>query len=557
MKAKLNRHNFSVKLAVVVAVLFELLTGFSMPAHGQIAGSSSLEKKDTSNNADQNLKSIARINPSTLAMEFSLPIVSYPGRSGTSLSLGLNYSSKVWRMETGKQWWYRVNSQTKYVTELNPKFAERSAGGWTSTMVPPRIEEKIDVFDQFGQPLIDSLLSEAGINSQWMGILGAYGNNILQPCGTSCSSWVYICPFNSFCINYCASYAQNLCENGNAPYYPEPPPPTPLYYIKRYQITMSDGSTHEFRQNDTKQSCGSNQTGCSMASSDLYGTYLSVDDSGMRFEKSQTGHVLFIPGGGKFLFPSSAQQLGEGIYAETFVDVNGNKLAFTREPGVVSFQKLNRWTDSIGRVISDPMPQNWEAQTQTPGTNEVYFPTLNGETQKYEFTWDNLKPVGCEESTDPNCTNDYQDLGGALEDQTQKLFHDGKYKCFGSNYTTLNSGEILFPEGENGTYTCAGFNIEMNSAGEPILDENGLAIPYSTRFNPVVLSEVKLPNGKSYKFKYNRYGEITKIIHPSGSVETFEYQHFHPIDGPTEYYGQTNRGVSVHRIFGDSAVTIP
>lgn len=55
--------------------------------------------KGTENTADKNLKSSARINPSTLAMEFSIPLAAYPGRGGNAIPISYSYSSKVWQME--------------------------------------------------------------------------------------------------------------------------------------------------------------------------------------------------------------------------------------------------------------------------------------------------------------------------------------------------------------------------------------------------------------------------------------------------------------------------
>lgn len=62
-------------------------------------------------------------------------------------------------------------------------------------------------------------------------------------------------------------------------------------------------------------------------------------------------------------------------------------------------------------------------------------------------------------------------------------------------------------------------------------------------FNPTVLTEIVLPNGTSYKFSYNIYGEIDKIIYPSGGYERFEYQMVNgAVTAPTPY-NVTNRGV--------------
>src|SRR5258708_25501678 len=55
--------------------------------------------RNTDYGADKSLKSNARINPSTLAMELSIPIAVYPGRAGSSLPVAFDYSSKVWELK--------------------------------------------------------------------------------------------------------------------------------------------------------------------------------------------------------------------------------------------------------------------------------------------------------------------------------------------------------------------------------------------------------------------------------------------------------------------------
>ena len=60
--------------------------------------------------------------------------------------------------------------------------------------------------------------------------------------------------------------------------------------------------------------------------------------------------------------------------------------------------------------------------------------------------------------------------------------------------------QIMFPHDGAGLRSCNPYTGSYSSGVVPL------------RFNPVVLSEVDLPNGHSYQFKYNQYGEITKII---------------------------------------------
>lgn len=44
-------------------------------------------KENRSGSADKSLQSVARVNPSTFAMEFSLPLADYPGRAETLFPL--------------------------------------------------------------------------------------------------------------------------------------------------------------------------------------------------------------------------------------------------------------------------------------------------------------------------------------------------------------------------------------------------------------------------------------------------------------------------------------
>src|SRR6185436_10639232 len=61
--------------------------------------------------------------------------------------------------------------------------------------------------------------------------------------------------------------------------------------------------------------------------------------------------------------------------------------------------------------------------------------------------------------------------------------------------------------------------------------------------NPVVLKQVTLPNGQFYQFKFNIYGEIVKIIYPTGGYERFAYDAVAPISYTKVPYKQANRGV--------------
>lgn len=65
--------------------------------------------------------------------------------------------------------------------------------------------------------------------------------------------------------------------------------------------------------------------------------------------------------------------------------------------------------------------------------------------------------------------------------------------------------------------------------------EEGQPHPYSTAvvgqnevyggvFDPVVLTEITLPDNTKYQFSYNVYGEIDKVVYPTNAFEQYEYE---------------------------------
>jgi RHS repeat-associated protein len=62
-------------------------------------------------------------------------------------------------------------------------------------------------------------------------------------------------------------------------------------------------------------------------------------------------------------------------------------------------------------------------------------------------------------------------------------------------------------------------------------------------FNPVVLKEIVLPNGQSYKFSYNAYGELDKMIYPKGAYQRYQYSGVGTLGLSTFPYTQGSRGI--------------
>jgi hypothetical protein len=113
----------------------------------------------------------------------------------------------------------------------------------------------------------------------------------------------------------------------------------------------------------------------------------------------------------------------------------------------------------------------------------------------------------------------WRNLADALS-TTVALAYTSNYKCTGPNqYQTVSPWLYEYTGGP--THICADPDI----------------------FNPVVLAEVVLPNGRSYQLKYNRFGEIDKIIYPTGGYERFLYGKINQLVRTNWPYDLTNRGV--------------
>lgn len=545
-------------VAILTAAL--ILFAGSFNAAAQSSNGSNLPKtSDTNGKADQNLKSIARVNPSTLAMEMDLTLMTYPGRNGNNLPVGFSYSSKIWRMEPAVTWWYSTPAGVRrYVTDVNAVYAERTSAGWTSNLTPPRIDETLELYDQRGKPYTD-FLGVLSLNALYeeniQALIKGDTNNLIAPCGLTCEYRVTVCVEGGGCETSCLSWIQNYCTvypgGGDQTELP-PQDQSQTYYVKRVRVAMSDGSMHEFRKSDAVfgycmgENNPTNGNNCEQQGADLAGTFLAVDGSGMKLVRPEPNApdqriFLYLPDGGRYIFPPSPQPL-DGHYASEFIDVNGNKMSFTQ---TTQNDVLKRqWTDTMGRTIVDPMPHNWQTQTLPVGVIDANLPGLDNQVQDYKLVWLPLKPVGCENSTDPNCGAAGGEVPGALENQGEKLFYTMPRSCFGNTSTPVAAGEILFGAAELGYRTCGPFRVE---------DVNGTPTTVPIRFNPTVLAEVRLPNGKSYKFKYNRHGEITKVTYPAGSYETFLYAQIPTMSGEwSPVFNQANRGVVERRVYNSA-----
>jgi hypothetical protein len=407
-----------------------------------IAPTFAQERQDSDNKADKNLKSSARVNPSTLAMELSIPLMVYPGRDGNSLPVSLSYSSKVWTLKndpvadpvhtTGIV--AGIGSQADpyqifHITTFYPYFAERSVAGWSV--------------------------------------------NGLQSFPTDSDNRIF-----------------EFKEGGV----------THLNFVDRVRVVLPDGSSHEFRKDDKIYHCAGYQTNDDCSATGFYGitgTYLSVDGSGMRLETgTPIGSIVYLPDGGRFVLTDNDNFV--------YIDRNGNKTFYERNSSdLINFTV----TDTMGREMTSPLISSITAGTSPSFT----LPGRDGAAPlSYSKEYQYLKPSGCVTGTESACDN------AALEDPSDELYYIGNDTC---EYTDLNTPistphlfEVFPPDNqyrsEGGGMETPGYYVDVST--QRICSPN-------VRFNPVVMTEVTMPDGSAYHFRYNRYGEMTKIVYPTGA----------------------------------------
>jgi len=272
------------------------------------------------------------------------------------------------------------------------------------------------------------------------------------------------------------------------------------FRVGRLFMHMPDGSTHEMRKSDVPY----------QGSIQMSGIFYAVDGSRMRYDSTdQTTGVLYLPNGARYELSATTSK---------YIDANGNTLTYTAG---------NRtWEDSVGRSVAMPFPANPQAQDYTynmPGfeNNPVpiifRFKTLANALTPVNGLPPALKVVGTQYLPNPSAAP----TGPS-----------------GGNYPQLNQTPTLF-------------YADVDNADPDALMQTwivGRNQPGNTVFNPVVLTDIIYPNGLSYKFSYNEYGEIDKVIYPTGAFEQYTYVPFFPIGDVRTPYSQANRCVTSRKI---------
>ena len=280
------------------------------------------------------------------------------------------------------------------------------------------------------------------------------------------------------------------------------------YRIARVTIHMPDGSAHEFRKSDRFYI--SSQI-------DMTGTFYAVDGSRMRYDSTgvDTG-TLFLPDGTRYVLEHPISSL---------IDRHGNRQTYN--------EGTRQWTDTLGRVIGNPLPADPQAQDYN-----YAIPGLGGALRSYVFKWRNLADVLTPQAG-----------------STPALKYVASHYLPNPNLDPTSSNGGNFPQLQNGNQALF-YSVEVPAEDEtdpppypvPVLVV-GNGQPGGQLFNPVVLAEIVLPDGSSYKFTYDEYGELDKVVYPTGAYEQYDYDSIVSfIDERKQPYIQATRKVTSRKL---------
>jgi RHS repeat-associated protein len=278
------------------------------------------------------------------------------------------------------------------------------------------------------------------------------------------------------------------------------------YKVANLFVHIPDGSTHELRKADAVYAV--NGPGV-----DMQGDFYAVDGSRMRF------HGVGDGTGTLYLSDGSRYELEEGGEVK-LIDRNGNTLLYDAQN--------RRWTDTLGTILRGYITQPWPASPQA-GTDYSYTPP--GFAAPYVFKWRSLSDV----------------LTPAQPGQqpTPQLRPASDYYLPNPNSdpTDWNAGNFPQPVPTPGP-TPLFYSAATDDTSPPTFTYVvGRGQGVSDLFNPAVLAEVVLPNGLSYKFTYNEYGEIDKVVYPTGGYERLKYDRVPAIGSVQVPYDEASRGV--------------
>ena len=130
------------------------------------------------------------------------------------------------------------------------------------------------------------------------------------------------------------------------------------------------------------------------------------------------------------------------------------------------------------------------------------------------------------------------------------------YKGFGNVSRTIRVWRDLLYNSSTNNSLRSGYTLKSYYDLFPL---NGAS---SGNFNPTVVTSVELPNGQSYRFKYNSYGELARVELPTGGAMEYDHDGGLAANSPGLYNGggyhypqQIYRRVVERRVYADSGTT--
>jgi RHS repeat-associated protein len=203
---------------------------------------------------------------------------------------------------------------------------------------------------------------------------------------------------------------------------------------------------------------------------------------GSQMRYDATADALYLPDGSRYV------NLGTIVNGVKYIDRNGNALSYN--------STSKQWTDTLGRIIDRP-------------------PLSNSATGDFNYT---VKGIN---ATDITYTLRWRNLSNVRTDSTAPLRYSG------ARTMALPLEPELSPRLFDST-----------------LQEIACTATVQT-FNPIVLHQIVLPNGQTYTFTYNVWGEIDKVVYPTGAYERYRHDKIDSLSASLQVtaYGQANRGV--------------
>jgi RHS repeat-associated protein len=253
------------------------------------------------------------------------------------------------------------------------------------------------------------------------------------------------------------------------------------YYMRRLLIHLPDGSTHEVRQGDARV-LSTNYSGAT-------GVYVAVDGSRLTYDVST--QTISMPDGSRYVLVGPAGQ----PTSYEFYDRNGNKMVYNSSGNV-------GWTDTLNRLLTSPGFSSGESGIA--GDRNWTIPGIGGANKTFVFK---SRQLGTVLTPDP---------------------------------VTLQVPALRYKGDKVDPYTTISPALFTSTSASDIITTSG-----STQlFNPVVLHQIVLPNNQTYTFTYNEYGEINKIVYPSGGYRRYRYDQLSPL-GIHDYsiQARANRGI--------------